>query len=77
VIKMEGKCVAIEDVKVPAGTFKCRKITVKATTPVMGTTTVLTNTMWEAPNIGTVKSETYYDKIGLVSRSELVEIKGK
>jgi hypothetical protein len=77
VIKMEGKCQAIEDVKVPAGTFKCRKITMKCTTTAMGITTVITSVMWEAPNIGNVKSETWHDKIGLITRSELVEIKGK
>jgi hypothetical protein len=81
VVKMEGKCVAIEDVKVPAGKFKCRKISFKltatATTTDISTTTVITSVLWEAPNIGTVKSETWHDKIGLISRSELVEIKGR
>jgi len=77
VMKFEGKCVAIEDVKVPAGTFKCRKISLKATATAMGMTTVMTSVMWEAPNIGHVKSEHHHDKIGLLSRSELVEIKGR
>jgi len=78
VIKItEGKCLAIEDVRVPAGTFKCHKITQKFTATAMNTTTVQTVVSWYAPNIGTVKSETYDDKNKLVSGSVLSELKGK
>ena len=77
VIKItEGKCLAIEDVRVPAGTFKSHKITQKFTAAAMGTTTVTTVISWYAPNIGTVKTETYDDKNKLVSSSVLAELKG-
>jgi len=77
VVKTEGKYLAIEDVKVPAGTFKCHKITQKTTTTAMIVTTTQTTVSWYAPNIGTVKTVTYDDKNNLVSSSELVELKGK
>jgi hypothetical protein len=77
VIKVtEGKCLAIEDVRVPAGTFKCHKVTQKITTTAMNINNVLTTISWYAPNIGTVKTETYDDKNNLVSGSVLVELKG-
>jgi hypothetical protein len=77
-VKMtDGKCLAIEDVKVPAGTFNCRKITQKITTTAMNITTVQTSVSWYAPNIGTVKSETYDEKNKLVSGSVLAELKDK
>jgi len=76
-IKMtEGKCLAIEDVRVPAGTFKCHKITQKVTTTAMGINTSSTSISWYAPNIGTVKSENYDEKNKLVSSTVLVELKG-
>ena len=77
VIRSVGKCLAIEDVKVPAGTFKCHKITQTATTTVMGTTNVSTSIEWLAPGIGQVKNEHYDDKNKLISSSVLVELKGK
>jgi len=78
VIKVtDGKCLAIEDVKVPAGTFKCHKITQKYTTTAMGINNVSTVVEWLAPGIGQVKSETYDDKNKLVSGSVLAELKGK
>jgi hypothetical protein len=73
----DGKCLAIEDVKVPAGTFKCHKITQKITSAAMNNNTVGTMVSWYAPNIGTVKTEDYDDKNKLVSGSVLVEIKGR
>jgi len=76
-LKTEEKCLAIEDVKVPAGTFKCHKVTQKNTTTVMGISTVETIIAWWAPNIGQVKTETYDDRNKLISSSVLVEIKGK
>jgi len=77
VIKSVGKCLAIEDVKVPAGTFKCYKITQTATSTVMGINNVSTSIEWLAPGIGQVKNEHYDDKNKLVSSSVLVELKGK
>jgi hypothetical protein len=76
VVKIEGKCLAVEDVRVPAGTFKCHKVTQKYTSTAMNITTVETTISWYAPNIGTVKSETYDDKNKLISGSVLVEVKG-
>jgi len=76
VIKTEGKCLAIEDVRVPAGTFKSHKITQTITTTAMGIKNVETMVSWYAPNIGTVKTETYDDKNKLISGSVLVELKG-
>jgi len=76
-IKAEGKCLAIEDVKVPAGTFKCHKITQKITSTAMNTTTVTNASTWYAPNVGTVKTETYDDKGKLTSTNALVELRSK
>jgi len=72
----DGKCLEIADVKVPAGTFKCHKITQKFTSTSMNITNVQTVLSWYAPNIGTVKTETYDDKNKLVSGTVLVELKG-
>jgi len=77
VIKMtEGKCLAIESVRVPAGTFRCHKITQKISTTAMNVNNVGTTISWYAPNIGTVKTESYDDRNRLVSGSVLVELKG-
>jgi len=75
-VKTEGKCLAIEDVKVPAGTFKCHKISQKVTTTAMNNNTVQTTISWYAPNVGTVKTETYDEKDKLISGSVLAEVKG-
>jgi hypothetical protein len=76
VVKMtEGKCLAIEEVKLPAGTIKCHKITQKITTTAIDTSNVETMVSWYAPDIGTVKTETYDDKNKLVSGSVLAELK--
>jgi hypothetical protein len=75
VMKMtDGKCLAIEDVTVPAGTFKCHKITQTVTTTVMGRTTTGRTVSWYAPGIGTVKNESYDSKDKLQSSMELVEM---
>jgi len=68
-------CLAIENVSVPAGTFKCHKVTQTCTTTVMRKTTTTKTVSWYAPGIGTVKSETYDSKDKLQSSQELVEIK--
>jgi len=73
----EGKCLAIENVKVPAGTFKCHKITQKYTATAGNITVFSTSVSWYAPNIGEVKNETYDENKKLVSTSVLVELKGR
>jgi hypothetical protein len=72
----DGKCEAIEDVTVPAGTFKCHKITqTVATTGYIGRKEVISKTVsWYAPGIGTVKTETYDAKDKLQGSTELVEL---
>jgi hypothetical protein len=47
---------AIENVAVPAGVFRCYKITQTSRTGGTATGTILT---WQAPNVGLIKSETY------------------
>jgi len=69
-----GKCLAIEDVTVPAGTFKCYKITQTVSTSVMGRSAVSQTISWYAQGIGTVKTETYNDKNQLQSTQQLVEM---
>jgi hypothetical protein len=76
VLKMtDGKCLAIENVTVPAGTFKSHKITQTITSAVMGTNAVTRAVSWYAPGIGTVKTETYDNKDKLSSSSVLAELK--
>ena len=72
----DRKCEAIEDITVPAGTFKCQKITETITTTAMKRTTVTKVISWYAAGIGEVKSETYDSKNKLQGSTELVEIKG-
>ena len=76
VIKMtDGKCLAIEDLTVPAGTFNCRKITQTVTTTVLGRNITTTTVSWYALGIGTVKTESYDNKNKLQNSTVLVEIK--
>ena len=70
----DGKCIAIEDVTVPAGTFKCHKVTQTVTTTVMKKNVVTRTVSWYAPGIGSVKNETYNDKDKLTNSMELVEL---
>jgi hypothetical protein len=70
----DQQCLAIEDVIVPAGTFKCHKVTQTSTATVMRRTIITKTISWYAPNIGTVKSETYDDKNKLQSSIELVQV---
>ena len=73
----DGKCLAIEDVTVPAGTFRCHKVTqtVTTTTTVMKKDVKSTAVSWYAPGVGTIKTESYSDKDKLQSSMELVEMK--
>ena len=68
------QCLAIEDVTVPAGTFKCHKVTQTGTATVMRKTTTTKTISWYAPGIGTVKSESYNDKDKLQSSTVLEAI---
>ena len=70
----EQECLAIEDVTVPAGTFKCYKVTQKSTATVMRKAVVTKTITWYSPNIGTIKSETYTDKDKLQSSTELIAL---
>ncbi len=75
VIKMtDGKCLAIEDVTVPAGTFKCHKITQTVTTTIMKRDVTAKSISWYAPGVGTVKNESYDDKDKLQSSMELYSV---
>jgi hypothetical protein len=77
VMKMtDGKCLAIENLTVPAGTFKCHKITQTVTTSAMGVNTVTRTIYWYAPGIGMVKAESFDNKDKLSSSIVLIEKKG-
>jgi len=69
-----GKCLAIENVTVSAGTFTCPKITQTVSTAVMGKNSTSQTVSWYAPGIGAVKTETYDDKGQLKGSTELVEM---
>jgi hypothetical protein len=71
----DGKCLAVEDLAVPAGTFKCHKIRQSVSYTVFGKTMNALTMSWYAPGLGNVKTETYNDKGELTSSMELVEIK--
>ncbi|MDR0448724.1 MAG: hypothetical protein LBH07_08660 [Treponema sp.] len=77
VMKMtEGKDLAVEDVTVQGGAFKCHKISQKVTTTIMRKTTVTTTLSWYALGIGTIKTESYDEKNKLIGSMELIELKG-
>jgi len=71
------KCVGIETITVPAGTFECYKIERKSVTEanmVVNVTLVHNSTVWYARGIGIVKSLSYDEKGKLKSSSELHEL---
>ena len=70
----DGKCLAIEDVTTPAGTFTCPKVTQTVSTTMMGKNATTQTISWYAQGIGTVKTETYDDKGQLTGSTELVEM---
>jgi len=70
----DGKCLAIENVTVGAGTFRCHKITQTVTTTIMRRDVIATTVSWYAPGVGTVKTESYNNKQQLQSSTELVEM---
>ncbi|MDR0436760.1 MAG: hypothetical protein LBH22_00505 [Bacteroidales bacterium] len=71
----DGKCVDIEEVTVPAGTFKSHKITQTVAITKLGSTDHTYVVSWGAPNVGIVKSETYDGNHQLLNSMELVEMK--
>ncbi len=71
----DRKLETIEDVTVPAGTFKAYKFTSNVTATALGINMKTQNTDWYAKGIGMVKSETYNKKGKLASSTELIELK--
>lgn len=71
----DGKCLAIEDIAVPAGTFKCHKITQTSTISVMNKNVITKAVSWYALGVGLVKTEIYDEKDKLQNSTELVELK--
>jgi len=72
----EQECLVIEEVTVPAGTFKCYKVTQTSTAAVMRKTITNKIVTWYAPGIGSVKSETYNEKGKLQTTVELQSQEG-
>ena len=68
----EGKCIAIEDVKLQAGTFRCYKVFQKTASTVAGVTAEGTTIAWYAIGIGAIKSEKYDQYGNLHSSQELI-----
>ena len=71
------KCVVVETVTVPAGTFECWKVVGKSTTVanMLGKITMISNsTTWYARGVGVVKSLDRDEKGALRSTSELKEL---
>ena len=71
IVLSNQECVAVEDLTVPAGTFKCYKVTQTSTATVMRKTVITKGITWYAPGIGSVKSESYDDKNKLQSSNVL------
>ena len=72
-IKMtDGKCLAIEETTVPAGTFTCYKVTQTVTTTVMRRDVVSTTVTWYVPGVGTIKTESYDNRNRLSGSTELI-----
>jgi hypothetical protein len=71
-IMTEGQVVAEETVTVPAGTFKCFKVSQKVKTTAMGIKVDGVTYTWYAKGVGTVKTESYDAKGKFVSAQELI-----
>ena len=69
------KCLAVETVTVPAGSYKAYKVTQTVSTTAMKQTTKATTITWYAEGVGSVKTESYDGSGNLLSTSELVEFK--
>jgi hypothetical protein len=70
----DRKLEVIEDITVPAGTFKAYKFTSNVTATALGINMKTQNTEWYAKGIGMVKSESYDKKGKLDSYTELIEL---
>jgi len=70
-----GKCTAIENVTVPAGTFNAHKISQSIATTMMGSTKQSHAVSWGAPDVGIVKINTYDTDNQLLNSVVLVEKK--
>ena len=70
----DAKCLAIEDVTVPAGTFNTHKVTQTINTTILIRTTNVRLVSWYARGVGAVKTRTYDERGRLQSSSRLVEI---
>ena len=71
VVLTEQECLAVENITVPAGTFKCYKMTQISTVTAMRRSITTKNLNWYAPGIGSIQSETYNDKGKLQSSIQL------
>ncbi len=67
------KCVAVESVTVPAGTFKCFKVTQTVTSTVMKQNYTVKTISWYATGVGTVKTQSFDDSGKLMATTELVQ----
>ena len=68
------RCVAIESVTVPAGTFESYKTSHDVASTVMRITTRTRTETWHTPNVGIVKSRVYDNRNRLQNTTELIEI---
>lgn len=71
----DRKLEAIEEITVPAGTFKAYKFSSNVTATAIGINLKTQNIEWYTKGIGMVKSEAYDKKGKLASSTELIEIK--
>ncbi|MCL2706470.1 MAG: hypothetical protein FWE72_09720, partial [Spirochaetaceae bacterium] len=67
-------CIAIEDITVPAGKFKCIKLTETTSTTFMRQTTEMKMASWYALGVGIVKTEIHDSKGKLISTQVLDSI---
>ena len=68
----ERKCLAIEDITVEAGTFRCYKVSQKVNVTAMGIRNEGTTLTWYAKGVGAVKTESYDRNGNLQSSQELI-----
>jgi hypothetical protein len=71
----DRKLEAIEEITVPAGTFKAYKFSSNVTATAIGINLKTQNIEWYTKGIGMVKSEAYDKKGKLASSTELIEMK--
>jgi len=74
ILLSDQECLAIEDITVPAGTFKCYKVTQTSNATIGRRTAETKSINWYAPGIGTVKTESYDAKGKLQSGTELQSV---